>query len=107
MRCGALAAAEGLLLENVSCGGQEKGLLFQRNLKVLLWFSGHRGRLTGESAEAQRYRAWIEKSGFGEHGLSEQEFRDMVKFSRGLAKEEYGTLPLYKKPLYRFFDVYR
>lgn len=86
---------------------REKVLLFQRNLKVLLWFSGHRGRLTGESAEAQRYRSWIEKSGFGEHGLSEQEFRDMVKFSRGLAKEEYGTLPLYKKPLYRFFDVYR
>lgn len=86
---------------------REKVFLFQRNLKVLLWFSGHRGRLTGESAEAQRYRSWIEKSGFGEHGLSEQEFRDMVKFSRGLAKEEYGTLPLYKKPLYRFFDVYR
>ena len=86
---------------------REKVLLFQRNLKVLLWFSGHRGRLTGESAEAQRYRSWIEKSGFGEHGLSEQEFRDMVKFSRGLAKEEYGTLPLYKKPLYRFFNVYR
>lgn len=86
---------------------REKVLLFQRNLKVLLWFSGHRGRLTGESAEAQRYRSWIEKSGFGEHGLSEQEFRDMVKFSRGLAKEEYGTLPLYKKPLYRFLDVYR
>lgn len=86
---------------------REKVLLFQRNLKVLLWFSGHRGRLTGESAEAQRYRSWIEKSGFGEHGLSEQEFRDMVKFSRRLAKEEYGTLPLYKKPLYRFFDVYR
>lgn len=86
---------------------REKVLLFQRNLKVLLWFSGHRGRLTGESAEAQRYRAWIEKSGFGEHGLSEQEFRDMVKFSRGLAKEEYGTLPLYKKPLYRFFNIYR
>ena len=86
---------------------REKVLLFQRNLKVLLWLSGHRGRLTGESAEAQRYRAWIEKSGFGEHGLSEQEFRDMVKFSRGLAKEEYGTLPLYKKPLYRFFNIYR
>lgn len=86
---------------------REKVLLFQRNLKVLLWFSGHRGRLTGESAEAQRYRSWIEKSGFGEHGLSEQEFRDMVKFSRGLAKEEYGTLPLYKKPLYRFFNIYR
>lgn len=86
---------------------REKVLLFQRNLKVLLWFSGHRGRLTGESAETQRYRSWIEKSGFGEHGLSEQEFRDMVKFSRGLAKEEYGTLPLYKKPLYRFFNIYR
>ena len=86
---------------------REKVFLFHRNLKVLLWFSGHRSRLTGESEEARRYRAWIEKSGFGEHGLSEQEFRDMVKFSRGLAKEEYGTLPLYKKPLYRFFDIYR
>lgn len=86
---------------------RKKVFLFHRNLKVLLWFSGHRDRLTGESVEAQRYRAWIEKSGFGEHGLSEQEFRDMVKFCRGLAKEEYGTLPLYKKPLYRFFDVYR
>lgn len=86
---------------------RKKVFLFHRNLKVLLWFSGHRDRLTGESVEAQRYRAWIEKSGFGEHGLSEQEFRDMVKFCRGLAKEEYGTLPLYKKPLYRFLDVYR
>ena len=86
---------------------REKVFLFHRNLKVLLWISGHRGRLTGESEEARRYRAWIEKSGFGEHGLSEQEFRDMVKFSRGLAKEEYGTLPLYKKPLYRFFNIYR
>ncbi len=86
---------------------RKKVFLFHRNLKVLLWFSGHRDRLTGESVEAQRYRAWIEKSGFGEHGLSEQEFRDMVKFSRGLAKEEYGTLPLYKKPLYRFFNIYR
>lgn len=86
---------------------REKVFLFHRNLKVLLWISGHRGRLTGESEEARRYRAWIEKSGFGEHGLSEQGFRDMVKFSRGLAKEEYGMLPLYKKPLYRFLDVYR
>ena len=86
---------------------RKKVFLFHRNLKVLLWFSGHRDRLTGESVEAQRYRAWIEKSGFGEHGLSEQEFRDMVKFCRGLAKEEYGTLPLYKKPLYRFFNIYR
>lgn len=86
---------------------RKKVFLFHRNLKVLLWFSGHRDRLTGESVEAQRYRAWIEKSGFGEHGLSEREFRDMVKFCRGLAKEEYGTLPLYKKPLYRFLDVYR
>ena len=86
---------------------RKKVFLFHRNLKVLLWFSGHRDRLTGESVEARRYRAWIEKSGFGEHGLSEQEFRDMVKFSRGLAKEEYGTLPLYKKPLYRFFNIYR
>lgn len=86
---------------------RKKVFLFHRNLKVLLWFSGHRDRLTGESVEAQRYRAWIEKSGFGEHGLSEQEFRDMVKFSRGLAKEEYGMLPLYKKPLYRFFNIYR
>lgn len=86
---------------------RKKVFLFHRNLKVLLWISGHRGRLTGESEEARRYRAWIEKSGFGEHGLSEQGFRDMVKFSRGLAKEEYGMLPLYKKPLYRFLDVYR
>ena len=86
---------------------RKKVFLFHRNLKVLLWISGHRGRLTGESEEARRYRAWIEKSGFGEHGLSEQGFRDMVKFSRGLAKEEYGTLPLYKKPLYRFFNIYR
>lgn len=86
---------------------REKVFLFRRNLMVLLWISGHRGRLTGESEEARRYHAWIEKSGFGEHGLSEQEFRDMVKFSRGLAKEEYGTLLVYKKPLYRFFDVYR
>lgn len=86
---------------------RKKVFLFHRNLKVLLWFSGHRDRLTGESVEAQRYRAWIEKSGFGEHGLSEQEFRDMVKFCRGLAKEEYGMLPLYKKPLYRFFNIYR
>lgn len=86
---------------------RKKVFLFHRNLKVLLWFSGHRDRLTGESEEARRYRAWIEKSGFGEHGLSEQGFRDMVKFSRGLAKEEYGTLPLYKKPLYRFFNIYR
>lgn len=86
---------------------RKKVFLFHRNLKVLLWFSGHRDRLTGESVEAQRCRAWIEKSGFGEHGLSEQEFRDMVKFCRGLAKEEYGTLPLYKKPLYRFFNIYR
>lgn len=86
---------------------REKVFLFRRNLAVLLWISGHRGRLTGESEEAKRYRAWIEKSGFGEHGLSKQEFRDMVKFSRGLAKEEYGALPVYKKPLYRFLDVYR
>lgn len=86
---------------------RKKVFLFHRNLKVLLWISGHRGRLTGESEEARRYRAWIEKSGFGEHGLSEQGFRDMVKFSRGLAKEEYGMLPLYKKPLYRFFNIYR
>lgn len=86
---------------------REKVFLFHRNLKVLLWISGHRGRLTGESEEARRYRSWIEKSGFGEHGLSKQEFRDMVKFCRGLAKEEYGMLPLYKKPLYRFFNIYR
>ena len=86
---------------------REKVFLFRRNLTVLLWISGHRSRLTGESEEAQRYRSWIEKSGFGEHGLSEQEFRDMVKFSRGLAKEEYGTLPVYKRPVYRFLDVYR
>lgn len=86
---------------------REKVFLFRRNLAVLLWISGHRGRLTGESEEAKRYRAWIEKSGFGEHGLSKQEFRDMVKFSRGLAKEEYGALPVYKKPLYWFFDIYR
>lgn len=86
---------------------RKKVFLFRRNLMVLLWISGHRGRLTGESEEAKRYRTWIEKSGFGEHGLSEQEFRDMVKFSRGLAKEEYGTLPVYKRPLYWFLDVYR
>ena len=75
-----------------------------RNLKLLLWVSGHSDGLNGQ--EADDFRMILEKSGFGEKGPSNQELRRAVHFYRKLAEEEYGRLPFYKKPVFKCFNVY-
>lgn len=83
---------------------REKIFLIYRNLKLLLWVSGHSDGLNGQ--EADDFRMILEKSGFGEKGPSNQELRRAVHFYRKLAEEEYGRLPFYKKPVFKCFNVY-
>ena len=83
---------------------REKIFLIYRNLKLLLWVSGHSDGLNGQ--EADDFRMILEKSGFGEKGPSNQELRRAVHFYRKLAEEEYGKLPFYKKPVFKCFNVY-
>lgn len=83
---------------------REKIFLLYRNLKLLLWISGHGGRLRGQ--EADEFRLILEKSSFGEKGPSNQELRRAIQFYRKLAGEEYSRLPFYKKPVFKCFNVY-
>lgn len=83
---------------------REKIFLLYRNLKLLLWVSEHRDRLSGR--EADEFRLILEKCSFGEKEPSNQELRKAIHFYRRLAREEYGRLPFYKKPLYMCLKVY-
>lgn len=85
--------------------GREKIFLLYRNLKGLLRLSGHPERL--ESAEASEFRRILEKSSFGPEEPGREELQAAADFCRRIAGEEYKSLPLYKKPLYKYRNVYR
>ncbi len=85
---------------------REKIFLLYRNLRVLLWVSGHNHRLDGEEEEVCAFRHILEKCSFGEKEPSEQELRRAMAFCRRLKKDEYGRLPFYRKLLFRCLNVY-
>lgn len=85
---------------------REKIFLVYHNLKKLLLLSGCPGRLTGDEEEVCDFRRILEKSSFGAQEPTEAELRRVMKFCRRIAGEEYGKLPLYKRPVYKCLNVY-
>lgn len=107
----ALLCFGGIRLARRSCyrrfcreNNREKIFLLYGNLKRLLWLSGHLEKLEGE--EASEFNRILEKSSFGPEKPGKAELQAVMDFCRRLAGEEYESLPLYKRPLYKCMNVY-
>lgn len=86
---------------------REKVFMLDRNLRLLLWIAGQKGTVSSDDGEAAAYERLLEKCAFSGQKPTEQELGTVVTFCRRRAGEAYKRLPFYKRPFYRFFDVYR
>lgn len=80
---------------------REKVFLLYRNLRRLLWAAGNMERLEADDEAACAFRLLLEKSSFGERAPEEEELWEAQDFCGRLAREEYGSIPAYKKMFYR------
>lgn len=85
---------------------REKIFLLYRNLKRLLNFAGHDGRLRGEDEETRAFCSVLEKSSFDEKEPTAWEVCRAADFCGRLVREEYEGLSFWKKPLFRGMNLY-